>query len=242
MYNKTKPLIRWIIGPCHELGFDCLNESVRRFNKLYGSLFFKTICYNQLNTKQINKLPKHLVDQIIDQNKFSKDLKISPPLKKAGTAWKLYPPRLSLNTHEIIIDNDLIIYKNLEEIEEFLKNKDQFLITEGYRRSYNKTFDKNIKSNFIINSGFVGLPPFFDYKKEIDNILDINKKWENHFDEQSIVANILQNKKTKIINLNKISINGYNTGNFNGECGTHFNGINQGFNTRWMEFLMVKLC
>ena len=181
-----KPIIRWTIGPVSEDGFKCLNFSVFQFRKLYKDYFRYVICHNGLSDGQKKLLPDV---ELVDQSMFISSLPVFP----CGPAWKLYPPRLSIESHEIIIDNDVVIYKKPEAIAEFLKEKDMFVVTEAFKRSYSGIYQKDIPENFNINSGLVCLPPNFDYRKEL--LKNEFKKWENHFDEQTLVAKVLSVQK-----------------------------------------------
>jgi hypothetical protein len=240
--KKEKPVVRWVIGPCHKSGFDVLNLSITKFIRLYKDRFKYVICHNQISSDKLTLLPLHLVDEVFDQRLYSKSLNIPPPDNEfSGSAWKLYPPRLYQNCHELLIDNDLVIYRKVPEIEDFLNSKDLCIITEAFRRNYQGKFENFVKLNFKVNSGFVGLPPNFNYALKIQEILKASNydhllKWETHFEEQSIVASILQKEQTKIIPLTTIQVNGPESGNKIGLCGTHFTGTNKGFSNFFEKF------
>jgi hypothetical protein len=225
------PIIRWVIGPVSEDGFECLKLSVFHFRKLYKDSFRYVVCYNGLSNSQKKLLPDV---ELLDQSNFMKSLPVFP----CGPAWKLYPPRISVETHEIIIDNDIVIYKKPEAIAEFLKEKDMFVVTESLKRSYSGIYQKDIPENFNINSGFVCLPPNFDYRKEL--LKNKLKKWENHFDEQTLVAKVLSvQKKIKIINLSEIYVcfDRYKEGS----CGVHLVGLNNKINSLDLKVLQRSI-
>lgn len=123
-----------------------------------------------------------------------------------GVAWKLYPPRLAMNRHEIFIDNDIIIREKIEEIDLFLEKNDHVLLLEDEQRAYGN-FDRFIKKNKLINSGIFGLCPFFDLKAYMDfytNTWNENAGYENEssvtFDEQGLIAlSLLSHKKYFLI-------------------------------------------
>lgn len=243
-----KPVIRWIIGSCSDSGFDLLKMSILKFKKIYLDKFYYVICYNNLSKNQFSKLPLHLCDEIIDQKHYCESLSYTPPNCNhlGGPAWKLYPPRMYFDRHEIIIDNDIVIYKNLPEIDLFLNSNNIFLTTEAYARNYAGKFINLIKPDFKINSGLVGLPPLFDYGMKIQQLLNSvscneQKRWETHFEEQAIVATILQNQNTLIIPLHKIQVTGKVMGYKLGLFGTHFVGVNQGFDLYWKNFRSYDL-
>jgi hypothetical protein len=240
MMQISKPIIRWIIGPCHAAGFESLTQSIKRFKRIYGGCFYYIICFNQLDEFHQSKLPVNSVDAIINQNDYRNELDKPPPQIGnliAGPCWKLYPPRLSANQHEIIIDNDVIIYKRFPEIEKFLETDDLFLISQAFQRSYHGRFEKLVKDNFNINSGLVCLPPKFDYAAKINNLIRETKgTWQTHFEEQSLVATVLQDENVEIIPINKIQVSGPTPGFKIGSCGTHFCGVNKGYVKDWDIF------
>lgn len=242
----SKPVIRWVIGPCHALGFELLNYSIKRFKRIYHNNFHYVICFNQLDDLLKTQLPIDLVNATVDQNKYLNSL-ITPPPKSsnsiAGTSWKLYPPRLFNNQHEVIIDNDVIIYKRLPELEKFLESDKLFIVTEAFKRSYSGRFETLVNKNFNINSGLVGLPPKFDYATKINNLLEKNSgDWQTHFEEQSLVAAVLQNENVKMISINKIQVSGPTPGFNIGSCGTHFCGVNKGYSQDWNVFKKTFFC
>jgi hypothetical protein len=240
--EKLKPVVKWVIGPCDKVGFDVLNFSIKKFYNLYKDRFKYVICHNQITEKQIRFLPLNLIDEVVDQSLYEKSIVFPFPKNRLfGPAWKLYPPRLYHQCHELLIDNDLVIYRKLPEIEEFLNSKDLFIITEAYERNYKGKFENKVRENFIINSGFVGIPPNFDYASHINEVLlsvtdESGFEWSSHFEEQSVVASIFQNQNTKIIPLEKIQVNSKFIGNKIGFYGTHFTGTNEGFSEIWDKF------
>lgn len=231
-----KPIIRWIIGPVSPEGFECLHLSVKLIKNIYQSQCKYIICHNNLSRNQQNTLP--IVDQIVNQNNLPNCIPYQPPVSGGKTAWKLYPPRIDCSTHEIILDNDVLIYKKPKFFDEFFTRNDLFVTTQSFRRSYSSKFDADIPENFNINSGVLCLPPNYNYQKEIsDKLLSIPGKWEDHMDEQTLIASILHQKITKIISLKEIYVcyNKYKRGN----CGIHFVGLNNGFKNCWE---MYKKC
>lgn len=217
MLNK-KPLIRWTIGPCSDNGFYCLSQSIRNIKRIYGKYFKYAIFYNNLNKNQIKLLPK--VDYILNQNKYANFNGWQP-------AWKLYPARINNDSHEIILDNDVIIYDEPPLFKLFLKEKKTILITEAFKRSYNGILEKLIPLGFNVNSGVICLPPNFDFEFKIkETIKSFNLKFENHFDEQTLISYIFSKEENlKIINIKDISVHTENCPK--GKFGIHFVGINK---------------
>ena len=229
-----KPIIRWNIGIHSALAIEALKYSVRSIRKLYGKEFHLVIAYNNLNEEELHSIQ---VDEFINQSNFIKEHFIPP---NNSCEWKLYPSRTNLQSHEIMIDNDLVIYKRMAQIEKFINSDCLFLATQALRRNYS-LLDSLIKQDFNICSGFIGIPPKFDYKTELNQVIEKLNSWNGFFDEQSVVAYVLQSKNVEIIPLKEINIIGRYSEYKLGTHGTHFTGLNRGWNFYWERFTTIKL-
>ena len=236
LYICMKPLIRWTVGNVNKLGFETLRHSIGLIKSKYKDRFRYVICHNNLTAEKIGLINK-MDCELIDQKNFKNSLSVESPINHGRPAWKLYPPRLSMETHEIFLDNDLILYKKFDIIEEFLQSN-KIYFTEGLKRSYGK-FECHIKKDMIVNTGFVGLPPNFDLKFNLEkNIKELGiKSWENHLDEQALFASVIQNFDHKMIPKIDISVCHPQLKYKKGNCGMHFIGINVGHDIHWKNYL-----
>ena len=230
-----KNIVRWTIGNVSEEGFECLRRSVSNFLNFYKDQFQYFICYNNIQENKLEWSKKFKIN-LINQNNFVNSLNINP--KDSNPCWKLYPPRINNNVYEIFIDNDIVLHKkiNLNEV----INKNYFFITQALKRNYG-SLDKCIISEFDYNSGFFGVPVGFDFKKEINKIIEkFNINWNlgfgpegrpGHFEEQGIVSYIINKNKHELINLEKIyiSFEDYQLGKY----GVHFVGVNTDIKRFW---------
>jgi len=156
----NKPVVRWTFGPCQsKLALYCLQKSVFCFQKIYGDSFDYFIFNNSQHTVQIENV------QTIQQKIYSHSLNFP----RLGPAWKLFPPRWRYDSHEIFIDNDLILYKAHPVIDEFLAANDMIFCTEGLERRFG-IFDPWIAEGIKLNTGLFGLPPCFDLKRQVEEI------------------------------------------------------------------------
>lgn len=221
-----KPIIRWTVGNVSSYGIDCLKQSISSWKSLYGDSFDYYLCYNNIDVNKLN-----FDVSLINQNEHLNSLSIGPNL----TAWKLYPPRISMESHEIFIDNDLIVYEKIPLIDSFLKSKNIFFCTEGLRKNFG-LYEKENRENLKINSGFFGIPPYFDFRVFIDN--EIKHEWTGWFDEQGIVSSILSNNDYNLISLDEVAVclNEFKFGKY----GVHFVGLNGGNNIPWEDWLKVR--
>lgn len=231
--NDKKSIIRWTIGNTSKSGLECLKFSIKKFIYFYKENFDYYVCYNNINFKEISDL-SHLDVKFIDQKNFIKEINIPP---KDNPCWKLYPPRIDINSYEIFVDNDLVLHKKID-LENYISNK-KFFITEAIKKSYG-SFNDLINEKFNFNTGFFGIPPFFDFKKEINNVVEkFNVNWENsRYEEQGLVSYIFKNLNYEIIDLNKIYVcyKNYKKGIY----GMHFVGLNKNF-TKYWDFYKIGL-
>lgn len=216
-----KPLVRWTIGNVRDEGFEMLKESVRLFKKIHNEFDF-VVCYNEISNES---LPK-------DINLFfqTHDCCAIPIKPNSTNAWKLFPPRLRFDSHEIFIDNDMIICNKIPQIVEFLKSDKPLCYGRYDERpfpygSFAKLFKKSSEPQFKLNSGIFGLPPNYDFEKDlIENIFKLQLNEWGYFDEQGLVATCLMHKNPILINTEEIS-NCWKSFKF-GRYGFHFCGHN----------------
>jgi hypothetical protein len=226
-----KPILRWTITNVHKLGFLVLKKSVESFSKLYKNSFEKVICFNNLSQENYKFLETLPVDRLVNQEDHKNDLPIEAP-KFYNPAWKIYPPRLNLDVQEIILDNDIILYKKIPELE-----KNILIVTEAIQRSYSGPLKSFVKNK--INSGLISMPPGFDLKsKIITTFQKFPYQWKDYFDEQTLIAYIAEQEEHEILSLDKIYVC---CGDYKiGQYGMHFVGINGGNSTCWNMFNRIK--
>lgn len=216
-------LLRWIIGPVRREGFVCLSHSVRSAKKLYPELNL-LICHNRLDDDQlalVNRLDVPTFDQ-----KDAEGITATRPNNNFGFCWKLYPPRISLGEHEIVMDNDVVLEKRVPQIDSFL-NGDHTLFCEGVLGLHGR-FGKHIEG-VKVNSGIYGMPPGFDFAAVCRKICGEKKlsSWERRHDEQGIVgATLLSYDEPLIVPLTTVAFLRPHAKYQSGFCGYHFSGIN----------------
>jgi hypothetical protein len=189
-----KPLFRYTLGPVSNLGFEILKESINLLKKNYDCDI--VVCYNQIKNKDILK---EINEELIDQEKYTNSLPYAP-IKEI---WKICPPRLSPNTHEIFLDNDLIITNKIPQIDEFLREKEKTIILSGFtgerhkvngkevQKRYYGQYDHFIDQKYIINGGLFGIPPNFDFEDKLKNLCIGNWQQDRelaHNDDQGIIT------------------------------------------------------
>lgn len=185
MSKSNKPLVRWTVGPVTNAGFQSLALSITSFLHFYPDVE-PVVCFN-CEPKQLDWLPSFI--EKYDQRIHHHDT--LPPL---GVAWKLYPPRLARDRHELFIDNDIVFLERVPEIEQFF-TIGATLLLEGLSRNYGR-FERHVPQPYCINSGIFGCPPGFNLDKYVRFFG--GSEWQENafgahaasktFDEQGLVA------------------------------------------------------
>jgi hypothetical protein len=221
-----KPLIRYTIGDVSSNGISCLYESIQRIKKLYPECDV-CVCYNQIDFQVFDKWGVELVDQ----RQFIESLPL-PPNIGFNVHWKLYPPRLRPESHEIFIDNDILLHRRVDAIDGFLSSSKDCLVYQGLHGLYG-FFRHFVPGHLRINSGIFGLPPLFDLSLHIRNAIQNThfKRWSGKFDEQGLIAYTLTQNPYRIISLAQVPILESNWDykdhlNNKENCGFHFVGLN----------------
>jgi hypothetical protein len=196
--DSKNVLVRWTVGPVHDCGFDVLRESVRNMRRLYPE-FDYVVCYNNLSTKQLEKV-KRLDVEILDQSKVIEG-DVPKPRVGYSVEWKLHPPRIRPESYELFLDNDILLHKREERIVSIGKTNNVLLYQglHGLHGSYSEMVPKGIR----INSGIFGVPPNFRFCEKIKSRA---KPFKDYFDEQGLVASILIEQPHEIIPLTEVPI------------------------------------
>ena len=218
-----KPLVRWIIGPVKNKGFDCLKESIKAFAKIYTNANLM-ICHNQLDG-QIEELEE--IGVPLYKQTYDDCVRFAPH----GVAWKLYPARLRPDGHEIIIDNDIIIKDKIPQIDEFFSS-DSTLVYEASKPMYGQ-LDKFVPKTPCVNSGIYGMPPGFDFDRKMNFYIDQIKDWENNcnqgrytWDEQGMVAACMLNHPSRLL-ITLDQVTNCELDLDDSKLGMHFVGLNR---------------
>lgn len=186
----NKPLFRWTIGSCLPQGIEILSESINKTMRAFGTSEWDwAVCYNGLNRDDMELVKKAIGNKPVEL--ISQDWSTCPvpdncqsPKRKdgsfdwngnkcGGTMWKTCPARMRIDSHEIIMDNDVVILKKFKQIDEFLESEKTLILEEPIRfyGRYDCLFDDKVIN---LNSGFMGMPPGYDFGEEI------YKNWEKH--------------------------------------------------------------
>lgn len=227
---NIKPIIRWTFGLNSKESLDCLKLSIKNFYKFYRDEFRYFLCFNNIDPLEFDWSKKYNVN-LIDQDQYKNSLCIRPIMNHS--CWKIYPPRLDINSYEIFMDNDLILHKRID-FKKFIEKK-IFFMAEAVRKAYG-TFQEKINYHYNLNAGFLGIPPGFNFQEKANNVIVENSvSWENsYYEEQGLVAYIFHKQNCEVIKLDEIFIcyDSYCIG----EYGMHFVGLNTDNKKYWKMY------
>jgi hypothetical protein len=190
-----KPLARWTLGPVTATGKKILRESVKLFAKAHPE-FDRVVCYNHVEASELVDLSNlaELVEQSANAVPCDLSLPSNDPDEATGCGWKLSPPRLRLDAHELFLDNDLVIRERLLEIEAWLGGNSGIIAEGLHRRRMFGVFDKHIGAHIHACAGLAGFPPGFDIQEQIVNYSPfLCGKSFGGYDEQGMTTAMITN-------------------------------------------------
>jgi len=184
-----KPLWRWTIsGVISELGWEIFSESVRHATKVYPEFDF-VVCYNNVTAKQqsyleslpIGTFPQQEWMTCVEHKKGDGNCK--------DFTWKIIPPRLRNQSHELWVDNDIVIRDRIPDIDKWL-TKNTGLISVGFDSFYGR-FKDQIDPEVDCCAGLFGLPPYFSFRERIAEVCHGQPLVD--YDEQGMIVYIISN-------------------------------------------------
>jgi hypothetical protein len=203
----AKPLLRWTVGPCTSQGLEILAESIHRTTKALGiDKWDWVVCYNGLNKDEVAFLATAAGNLPI--NFVSQDWALCPindhcqtPRRRdgsfewngtrcGGTLWKVCPARMRMESHEIVMDNDVVILKKFPQIDEWLAQTEKALVLEEYIRFYGRYDSLFPPHGPFLNSGFMGFPPGYNFGTAIAEVWEKHARYTNlsQADEQGLLT------------------------------------------------------
>lgn len=203
----ARPLFRFTVGNCLQQGLEILAESIKKTTAALGiDQWDWMICYNGLDPDQVEFLHRTVGDLpiVLFEQHWStcpvEDEAQSPRRADGslewngnhcgGTMWKVCPARMRMETHEIVVDNDIVILKKFPEIDKFLSTKNMTLVLEEPIRFYGRYNELFGAGGPYLNSGLMGFPPGYDFGAAIRRTWEANGKFTkiSQADEQGLLT------------------------------------------------------
>jgi hypothetical protein len=235
------------VGNCLQQGLDVLAESIRVTTRALGENDWDwMICYNGLTKEGV----KFLIDaiggrsiELVAQSWADCPIenKLGTPRRKdgsfewngmrcGGTLWKVCPPRMRIDSHELVVDNDVILLRKFPQIDKWLVSESALVLEEKIR--FYGRYAHLFKAGEKLNSGFMGFPPGYDFGKEIRKNWEENKSLESltQADEQGLLTYTLNQHDNIRISKNQmveVLARDYKTEVTGQEEGLHFTQCNR---------------
>lgn len=240
MPEATKQLgIRWTVGDVSSRGWEALRLSVGCAFRLFGGQTRYAICVNSVPISTALERAGELPSSIEWHEATSAGIpdglhRHLDPRMAEGVGWKLVPPRIFPERHEIALDNDCILWAVPPAIREFLISSSKTLLAEDVERCLGQF--QNSAAPGAINSGIRGLPPGFPFVRELAATLTEREKIDgaplllrSELDEQGLQAAALhRSSRCLLVRKEEVSICSpfWPRQQEPGTCGAHFVGLN----------------
>ena len=233
------PGLRWTVGDVSSRGWEALRLSVHCAVRLFGPQAAYTICVNTVAMaeaiRRAGELPPQVKWREVTAAEIPRELSMHlDPDMAEGVGWKLVPPQVYPDRHELALDNDCILWDQPAALREFLRRGDATLLAEDIDRCLGQFTDcAHVPGH--INSGIRGLPPGFallpalrESLAEREAITGAPVLLRSELDEQGLQAAALHRTPCLLVRREEVSICSpfwpRQTGL--GTCGAHFVGLN----------------
>jgi len=161
-------VIRWTFGenrarPLSPQALDMLEMSIKFAKLLFPKARF-IVCYNNLKQTTLNALMKIVSETGVE----AKDVTNLLPSYLARTDvknswWKYAIPRLDEKAYEILMDNDVVLWRIPPTLERAIKEQALVALTDAAGQYYGDFHDlvMNLNPKLKLNAGLLGMPPSF---------------------------------------------------------------------------------
>lgn len=225
--------IRWTIGDVSPAGFEALRLSVHGARRLFGRRAMYTICVNTLTVEEARRRAGPLPDEAAWRRIEGGVPDCLRPFlsddMSEGTGWKLVPPRLHADAHELALDNDVILWDLPEALRRWLADDGGRKVIAADVAPGHGRF-AGLCGPEPRNSGIRGIPARFDFEGAIAEVLEESPaELSSELDEQGLqVAAVSRGSEPLVVTTREVSI----CSPFPphqpplGTCGAHFVGLN----------------
>jgi hypothetical protein len=146
-----------------------------------------------------------------------------------GVAWKLAPPRLFPQAHEISLDNDYILWDLPPALEQWLTENDPpCVLAADVRPAFGRFAD--LTRTEPRNTGLRGLPPHYDLGAALERVLEQHERpLQSELDEQGLQVVAMElDRPVRIVPTEDVTVCSpiWPHQPWLGRAGAHFVGIN----------------
>ena len=234
--NNNGLAVRWTIGDVSDPGFEALGLSIRSAKKLFGPATEYAVTVNSLSLS----VAKDRLGSIADNVRWIHAAEHIPGWLTTwvdedmaeGVAWKLAPVRLFPDLFELSLDNDLVLWRVPDAIQQWLSSSDpeSCVMAEDAQRCLGQF--SNCCDARAINSGIRGVPPKFNLEDRLrEKLQETSIVLRSELDEQGLQAAVLCQVHLELVSREDVSICSPFPMHQQslGRCGAHFVGLNQRF-------------
>lgn len=136
-----------------------------------------------------------------------------------GWGWKLAPPRLRSDAHELWIDNDIVFHERIPTIDDWLTKRIP-VISSAHRAEYG-SYSLDIPH---CCAGLFGLPPGLDFQSRIE-FYARNLETLGYYDEQGVVCSVVTETDYLLIPMDEVLM--VKNMSLPYAAGMHFIGLNR---------------
>ncbi len=226
--------VRWTVGDVSSRGWEALRLSVHCAARLFGGQARLAVCVNTVSLadaqaqteSQTGSLPVEWVPVTREDIPPELAPHLDPEMAE-GVGWKLVPPRLFPDLHELSLDNDCLLWGMPAALGEFLGRTNATLLAEDVTRCLGQ-FDDDPAVLGAVNSGIRGLPPGFDLQAALTPLLG-ERLLRSELDEQGLQAAALHLSTPCLrVQTDEVTICSpfWPRQPGLGSCGAHFVGLN----------------
>jgi hypothetical protein len=228
--------IRWTIGDVSLRGFDALRLSILGARRIFGPNAAYAVCVNSLSLDTARARvaeAAQLVEWHHSHGRIPDFLRARLDERFAeGVAWKFAPMRLFPDRYELALDNDCVLWAMPLAIQRWLDEAPGSLacvLAEDMVRCFG--WFAPLCGPEPRNTGIRGLPPDFDLKVALDDVLTRSPgvRIAGEVDEQGLqVAALSRMRPAFVVTTEEVTICSPFPAHVRrlGNCGAHFVGVN----------------
>lgn len=199
-----KMVIRWTFGETRARSLspqalDMLEISIKFMTLLIPKARF-VVCYNNLTPITLKKIKMIVSEADIDALDTTRLLPHSLARTDVKNSWWKYAiPRLDEDAYEIIIDNDVILWRIPPTLEKAIRENALVALTDAAGQYYGDFHNLVVREDpsLRLNAGLLGMPPNFRLNFELIKMVELKDFF--HSEQGFTALNFALYKDTKYL-------------------------------------------